>query len=779
MVKNPLSNRTNLANPNPRVDFTKLNPDDYDTDKVKDLISKKFVDKVIGVYNKCQFIVNKLTDFEHMFTSNDLDSIYIGNQLAECIMGLAIIDVAETNENPYDYSWFDFHCQRSKTDTSTPSEKECNPHSGWWCNRYSDTMYQVAQDWIASHESEYNQICAWVVPLKLTLYFYWEIIQIWSGGEYDDLKENIKINKSNIMNSFDKKWEQKMNALHENNDRTKNYLGRRGMYTETRGRKIDEAYGGGNINADITSFCNKIAGSGSDGRIVIFMDESGSVFGKLGLRSYKDFYAFLQNVADIIDQTGAASLIDIIGFSEVIDDNSLVDIPVGSELPDRGLRFIPGGTDFNVVYDYINDNYANDPAVSGIIIITDSDMLWNANSFSDWAAHNPQDAANVERRLQGKCLYIDCNPAPYAKQAEYDDAVIPGSEVVLEGEASPYDYSTHNLFEGKALTSEEKMDRWHNGSRKENIKACSDEKLKEYRKICRAKGYAEEVKQINAELRARKSVSESFVFEAKSDNSGLRNSVLYGFLLRKVAPIVAATVTEAGFAAKVHDSSAAKDKVADVKVDIKGRGINGVNKLNINYYNPGEPVMGVSNSKFASGSVKTDPTFGLAFVSEEKVYIIPKPVLQRNWGRLMSTDRSIQMVKDALGMRSEITICDASRMMALAENEGYVYTMSATNAAKYRTELNKYLGVDDANAPVTESLSEAEDPFAVEPVPGEAGKYLAKKILQNTLYAIEDPQKRQSCLNNYKKVFLSGNNGELKSFVLEIQARIKQGDNNW
>jgi addiction module RelB/DinJ family antitoxin len=336
-----------------------------------------------------------------------------------------------------------------------------------------------------------------------------------------------------------------------------------------------------------------------------------------------------------------------------------------------------------------------------------------------------------------------------------------------------------SLFEGKALTSEEKMDRWHNGSRKENIKACSEEKLKEYRKICRAKGYAEEAKQINAELRARKSVSESFVLEAKSDNSGLRNSVLYGFLLRKVAPIVAATVTEAGFAANVHDSSASKDKVADVKVDIKGRGINGINKLNINYYNPGEPVMGVSNSKFASGSVKTDPTFGLAFVSEERVYIIPKPILQRNWGKLMSTDRSIQMVKDALGMRSEITICDASKMMELAENEGYVYTMSAANAAKYRTELNKYLGVEDANAPVTESLSEAEDPFAVEPVPGEAGKYLAKKILQNTLYAIEDPQKRQSCLNNYKKVFLSGDNSEFKSFVLEIQTRIKQGDNNW
>jgi hypothetical protein len=70
------------------------------------------------------------------------------------------------------------------------------------------------------------------------------------------------------------------------------------------------------------------------------------------------------------------------------------------------------------------------------------------------------------------------------------------------------------LMEGKALTSEEKMDRWHNGKRKENIKACSDEKLAEYLKICRKKGYTEEIKLINAERKARKAgskkINESF-----------------------------------------------------------------------------------------------------------------------------------------------------------------------------------------------------------------------------------------------------------------------------
>lgn len=62
----------------------------------------------------------------------------------------------------------------------------------------------------------------------------------------------------------------------------------------------------------------------------------------------------------------------------------------------------------------------------------------------------------------------------------------------------------NTLFEAKALTPEEKMDRWHNGTRKENVNACNIDKLKEYRKICRAKGYAEQVKIINAELKRRK-----------------------------------------------------------------------------------------------------------------------------------------------------------------------------------------------------------------------------------------------------------------------------------
>ena len=86
--------------------------------------------------------------------------------------------------------------------------------------------------------------------------------------------------------------------------------------------------------------------------------------------------------------------------------------------------------------------------------------------------------------------------------AELDDII---EEYNQQEEYESYNSFDHTrLYEAKALTPEEKMDRWHNGIRKENIKACNIDKLKEYRKICRAKGYTEQVKIINAELKRRK-----------------------------------------------------------------------------------------------------------------------------------------------------------------------------------------------------------------------------------------------------------------------------------
>lgn len=52
----------------------------------------------------------------------------------------------------------------------------------------------------------------------------------------------------------------------------------------------------------------------------------------------------------------------------------------------------------------------------------------------------------------------------------------------------------------ETLTPQEKMDAWHNGERRENIKACGDAKLLMYRRICVESGYADEVDKIDAEL---------------------------------------------------------------------------------------------------------------------------------------------------------------------------------------------------------------------------------------------------------------------------------------
>ena len=46
---------------------------------------------------------------------------------------------------------------------------------------------------------------------------------------------------------------------------------------------------------------------------------------------------------------------------------------------------------------------------------------------------------------------------------------------------------------------EKKMDAWHSGARKQNVKACSDEKLKMNLEICEKKNYHQEGKQLHDE----------------------------------------------------------------------------------------------------------------------------------------------------------------------------------------------------------------------------------------------------------------------------------------
>ena len=50
---------------------------------------------------------------------------------------------------------------------------------------------------------------------------------------------------------------------------------------------------------------------------------------------------------------------------------------------------------------------------------------------------------------------------------------------------------------------QEKMDAWHNGTRKQNLKNCSDDKLKAYYKICVDSGYDEEAEKLRSEADSR------------------------------------------------------------------------------------------------------------------------------------------------------------------------------------------------------------------------------------------------------------------------------------
>lgn len=50
---------------------------------------------------------------------------------------------------------------------------------------------------------------------------------------------------------------------------------------------------------------------------------------------------------------------------------------------------------------------------------------------------------------------------------------------------------------------QEKMDAWHNGTRKQNVKNCSDDKLKAYYKICVDSGYDEEAEKLRSEADSR------------------------------------------------------------------------------------------------------------------------------------------------------------------------------------------------------------------------------------------------------------------------------------
>ena len=73
-------------------------------------------------------------------------------------------------------------------------------------------------------------------------------------------------------------------------------------------------------------------------------------------------------------------------------------------------------------------------------------------------------------------------------------------------------------LEEAKLSPQDKMDMWHAGERRENISACGDSKLLQYKEICEHKGYDEEVDIINRELQKRGLLSDSTAESSTHDD---------------------------------------------------------------------------------------------------------------------------------------------------------------------------------------------------------------------------------------------------------------------
>lgn len=73
-----------------------------------------------------------------------------------------------------------------------------------------------------------------------------------------------------------------------------------------------------------------------------------------------------------------------------------------------------------------------------------------------------------------------------------------------------------NFLNESKLNTDEKIEAWHNGERRENIKACNIDKLLEYKAKCKVKGYDAEVAIINAELIRRGVLNANDVLEEEA-----------------------------------------------------------------------------------------------------------------------------------------------------------------------------------------------------------------------------------------------------------------------
>lgn len=78
----------------------------------------------------------------------------------------------------------------------------------------------------------------------------------------------------------------------------------------------------------------------------------------------------------------------------------------------------------------------------------------------------------------------------------------------------------------EALTPEEKVDAWHDGTRPVNYKAAKDDKLKKYLSIAKDRGYKDIIATIETELRARGTMVEEDEYEFYVDDDFYKR--LYG-----------------------------------------------------------------------------------------------------------------------------------------------------------------------------------------------------------------------------------------------------------
>lgn len=109
----------------------------------------------------------------------------------------------------------------------------------------------------------------------------------------------------------------------------------------------------------------------------------------------------------------------------------------------------------------------------------------------------------VEEQVGREETKVNTKPSEILQNKSEDDSEDNKEEVSNNmNQVVAQDEEDKDLLE-EALTPEEKMDLWHDGKRRENIKACGDRKLVKYRHICLQNGYDKEVEIIEKELEKR------------------------------------------------------------------------------------------------------------------------------------------------------------------------------------------------------------------------------------------------------------------------------------